>query len=161
DCSIVGDCGAAYFPQLNVNAPSVIQLTANAGGDQTSLAGYIPVTNSAGGILNWTATVTYQNGSGWLHLDNTSGQNFGSIIVTANAKNLTARVYKATILIDAGSAGTATVPVTLTVNPGPPPTAVVVSKIINAATLDATPLVAGSLGTLIGTHFAGKSVGVS
>jgi uncharacterized protein (TIGR03437 family) len=165
DCQLVGDCGAAYFPHLSVTALSSISLTAVAGGDQTSPAAYIPVTNSGGGIMNWTATVQYLQGSGFLHLDTTSGQNFGSIIVTASGKGLAAGTYKANILVDAGSAaGSVNIPVTLTVTPGPvtpPPSPVVVSQVVNAATFDATPLVSGSLGTLIGSHLAGKSVAVT
>jgi uncharacterized protein (TIGR03437 family) len=51
--------------------------------------------------------------------------------------------------------------VTLTVQPAPPAPSVVVSKVVNSATLDATPLVAGSLGTLMGSHLSGKSVSVT
>jgi uncharacterized protein (TIGR03437 family) len=165
DCSLVGDCGASYFPALAVKGVSSIQLGAVAGGDQTGAAGYIPIANSGGGILNWTASVSYLQGSGWLHLDNTSGQNFGSVIVTASGKGLTAGVYHANVLIDGGSqAGSVTIPVTLTVTAGPPPppvSTVVVSKVVNAATFDATPLVVGSLGTLMGSHLMGKSVTVT
>jgi len=60
--------------------------------------------------------VSYLQGSGWLHLDNTAGQNYGSIIVTASGKGLASGVYHANILIDGGSqAGSDTIPVTLTV----------------------------------------------
>jgi len=158
DCSLVGDCGAAYFPKLTVPEITSIQLTAVAGGDQTGLAGYIPIQNAGGGILNWAAAVTYTSGSGWLHLDNTAGQNAGSILVTASGKGLSPGTYQATILVDAGSAGSVTIPVTLTVTAPPPTPQVVVSKVINSATLDVTPLVSGSLGTLIGSHLNGKSV---
>jgi uncharacterized protein (TIGR03437 family) len=114
--------------------------------------------------MNWTAAISYGNGSGWLQVDNASGQNFASIVVTASGKGLTAGVYQANIFIDAGLAGSATIPVTLTVTaaPPPPPTStVVVSKVVNAATFDATPLVAGSLGTVMGSHLAGKNVSVA
>jgi uncharacterized protein (TIGR03437 family) len=164
DCSLVGDCGAAYFPKLIVNGASSIQLAAVAGGDQTSAAGYLPITNAGGGILNWTATVSYLQGSGWLHLDNTAGQNFGSILVTASGKGLAAGVYQASIFIDGSQAGSVTIPVTLTTTAAPPPppvSTVVVSKVVNAATFDATPLVAGSLGTLMGSHLMGKIVSVT
>ena len=161
DCSLVGDCGASYFPKLNVVTSPVIQLTAVAGGDQVGLAGYIPVQNAGGGIMGWSASVAYQQGSGWLSLSSASGQNYGSIIVTTSGKGLTAGTYHATVTVDAGSAGTAAVPVTLTVNPGPPLPSVLVSKVLNAATFDATPLVAGSLGTVMGSHLKGTSVSVT
>ena len=161
DCNLVGDCGAAYFPKLSVATPTSIQLTATAGGDQTGLAGYIPIDNAGGGVMSWTASVAYQAGSGWLRLDNPSGANFGSIIVTASGKGLAAGVYHATITIDAGPAGSVSIPVTLAVNPAPPVSTVVVSKVVNAATFDATPMVPGSLGTVMGSHLAGKVVAVT
>lgn len=169
DCSLLGDCGASYFPKLSIITSPTIALTAVAGGDQTSHAGYIPINNSGGGIMSWTASITYVKGSGWLHLDNTAGQNFGSIIVTASGKGLAESVYQANILVDAGPlAGSVTIPVTLTVTPAPPPppvtppaSSVVVNQVVNAATFERTPLVGGSLGTIMGTHLTGKSVSVT
>jgi len=166
DCALLGDCGAAYFPKLNVPA-APIQLTAVAGGAMTGLAGYIPIQNAGGGIMDWTATVVYVSGSGWLSLSSTSGQSYGSIMVVANAKGLAAGTYQAKIVIDAGPlAGNATVPATLVVQaapapPPPPAPTLTVSKVVNAATFEATPLVAGSLGTLMGSHLSGKSVTVT
>jgi len=161
DCSLVGDCGASYFPKLSVVTSPVIQLTAVAGGGQVGLAGYIPISNAGGGIMSWTASVAYQTGSGWLSLSSTSGQNYGSILATASGKGLAAGTYQANIVIDAGAAGSFTVPVTLTVQPAPPTPLVVVSKVVNAATFDATPLVAGSLGTVMGSHLSGQNVAVT
>src|ERR1700682_5923321 len=118
-------------------------------------------------MMEWSATIVYSSGSNWLNLSSTSGQNYGSIMVTANAKNLAAGTYEATITINAGPlAGSATAPGTLVVQPAPappPPPApsIVVSKVVNAATFEVTPLVAGSLGTLMGSHFAGKNVWVT
>ncbi len=178
DCSAVGDCDASYFPKLSVLPGPPIALTAIAGGAMTGQPGYIPIQNSGGGILNWTATVNYLQGSGWLTLDNLSGQNNGSIRVFANVKNLPAAgTYQANVVISAGvMAGVVTVPVTLTVAPAPqlPATStstpetpapatpsVVVSKVVNAATFDPTPLVSGSLGTVVGSNLAGKAVSVT
>jgi hypothetical protein len=48
-----------------------VQLTAIAGGAMTSPPGYIPVQNASGGIMSWTALVSYTTGSGWLTLSNT------------------------------------------------------------------------------------------
>jgi len=161
DCSLIGDCGAGYFPKLSVVTSSVVQLAAFAGGAQIGLAGYIPISNAGGGIMSWSATVAYQQGAGWLNLSSTSGQNYGSILATASGIGLAAGVYQANIVIDAGSAGSFTVPVTLTVQPAPPTPSVVVTKVVNAATFDATPLVAGSLGTIMGSHLSGKSAAVT
>lgn len=176
DCSIVGDCQAGYFPKLSVVTTPSIQLTAPAGGT-TNLAGYLPVNNAGGGIMNWTATVNYVTGSGWLLLNTTSGVNGGSIMVNANAANLAAGTYKANIVIDAGPlAGNFTELVVLTVTPAPAPTptpvsgtpsgtpttpAIAVSSVVNAATFAATPVVSGSLATVMGSNLAGKNVTVT
>jgi uncharacterized protein (TIGR03437 family) len=169
DCPLLNDCQAGYFPKLSIN-PMSVTLTAIAGGAMTSPPGYIPVQNSGGGIMNWTALVSYTTGSGWLTLDNTSGENNRSVQVYAVAQGLAAGTYQARIVIDAGPiAGNVTIPVTLTVQAAPvlppapiiPPAPVVtVNSVVNAATFAVTPLVPGSLGTLFGANLAGKSVPV-
>jgi uncharacterized protein (TIGR03437 family) len=146
-----------------------VKLTAIAGGAMTSQPGYIPVQNSGGGIMNWTATAIYQNGSAWLTLDPDSGQNGGSVRVWAEPKGLSAGTYTASIFIDAGPAGSTSVPVTLTVSAAPvvPPTttpqppAISVTQVLNAATFERTPLVSGSLTTVMGSHLSGKNVAVT
>ncbi len=169
DCTIMGDCQAGYFPKLSVLA-NPAQLTAIAGGAMTSSPGYIPVQNGGGGIMNWTALVTYTTGSGWLTLDKTSGENDGSVRVWALPQGLTAGTYQAKIVIDAGPlAGNATIPVTLTVQaapvvpptPTPPAPVATVNAVVNAATFAVTPLVPGSLGTLLGANLSGKLVSVT
>src|SRR5579883_2966770 len=182
DCAALGDCSANYFPKLSV-LPNPITLTGVAGGAMTSDPGYIPIQNAGAGQMTWTASIQYTTGSGWLSLDNTSGVNNASIRVYANPKNLAAGTYQANIVVDAGAlAGSATLPVTLTVSPAPTSSgsgssstgsgsgsgsgstatpSVTISKIVNAATFDQTPLVAGSLGTAIGSNLSGKSVAVT
>ena len=164
DCALLNDCQAAYFPKLYV-APNPIQLTGIAGGAMTGGLGYILVDNAGGGIMNWTALVSYTTGSGWLALDRTSGQNNGTVLVRAVPQGLAAGTYQARIVIDAGPlAGNATIPVTLTVQaapvvpPTPTPPVVTVNAVVNAATFAVTPLVPGSLGTLFGANLSGKSV---
>ena len=80
DCSIVGDCGAHYFPVLSVQETSLKYAAQASGITQTD---YVQVQNSSGGLLQWTASVTYLNGSGWLVVSPTSGQNDGTIRVDA------------------------------------------------------------------------------
>lgn len=167
DCSIVGDCQASYFPKLDVPA-GPIQLTAVSGGTQLGDPGYIPVQNVGGGQLIWTMAVNYVNGSGWLRLEQPSSLvGPGSVRVFVANQNLAPGTYKANIVIDAGAqAGSDTVPVTLTVQAPPPSTppsapAVTISKIVNAATFLASPLVSGSVATLQGSGFSGKVVSVT
>jgi uncharacterized protein (TIGR03437 family) len=174
DCSIVGDCGASYFPKLAVGAyPMQLQAYAG-GGPMISGPGYASVRNAGGGTLSYNVIINYQNGgSGWLK----QWDNPNSVEVTAITTNLQPGTYSANIVVDAGAAGSATIPVTLTVlavptaTPAPTPTptptptpagpSVTVSSVVNAATFNATPLVAGSLGTIMGSGFAGKNVTVT
>jgi len=167
DCTVLNDCQAAYFPKLSTDTTS-IQLTAIAGGAMTGPLGVVRVDNAGGGIMNWTALVSYTNGSGWLTLDRTSGENNATVEVRAVPQGLAAGTYQARIVIDAGPlAGNASVLVTLTVQAAPvlppPPAApvVTVNAVVNAATFAVTPLVPGSLGTLFGANLAGKSVSVT
>jgi uncharacterized protein (TIGR03437 family) len=169
---VLGDCGASYFPKLSID-PTSIQLTAITGGAMTYGPGYIPIQNSGGGIMNWTAIVNYTTGSGWLTLDYTSGENNGSVRVwPVVPESLAAGTYQAKIIIDGGPlAGNATIPVTLTVQaapvlpptptPTPTPPVVTVNAVVNAANFTVTPLVPGSLGTLFGANLSGKSVSVT
>jgi uncharacterized protein (TIGR03437 family) len=161
DCQLVGDCQASYFPKLNVPAGPIL-LTAIAGGPMTSPAGYIPVQNAGGGTLIWNVAVNYGNGSGWLRLDLPSNMtDGGSVRVYAEAQNLAAGAYAANIVVSAGQVGSQTIPVTLTVQaPAPvlPTPAVTISQIVNATSFTPSPLVAGSLATLQGSHLSGKTV---
>ncbi len=154
DCGIVGDCGANYFPQLTVN-PAALQYTLPAGGmNQTQ---YVPVKNLGGGVLNWIASLSYTNGSGWLNLMDATGVNNGTVRLDANALNLTPGTYGATLTVDAGGAGRRLVAITLVVTQavavGPQVTAVE-----NAASFEKVPVVPGSLATIMGSAFNGKNV---
>ncbi len=168
DCTAVGDCNASYFPKLIVDTTPQKITAIEKGGIMTSAPAYIPIRNGAGGLLNWTASINYQTNADWLFLDYPSGANNGSVRVWANTKNLSAGTYQATVTINAGSAGILTVPITLTVAAAPPPPpppvvspTVVVSAVINAATFGATPVVPGSLATVMGKGFGGKNVAVT
>ena len=94
-----------------------------------------------------------------------SGTNEATVKVTADTKTLTAGFSQATIIVNGGSAGSQSIAVILTVTAPPPPPpvtpTVIVSQVLNAATLQVAPLVAGSLATLMGSHFTGKSVAVT
>jgi uncharacterized protein (TIGR03437 family) len=178
DCSILGDCGAGYFPKMNVSTTATFQTTVTAGGNTQEVPGLIQITNSGGGILNWNIAINYVNGSNWLLLDFPSGQNNATVRVWAKPQNLSAGTYQANLVVSGSGPAVSpvTIPVTVTVtappappsnpnppsNPAPPVTpSVVVSAVINAATLTATPLVPGSLGTVMGSNLAGKVVNVT
>jgi len=178
DCSIVGDCQAGYFPKLTASASAAsLNLTAVAGASSTSNV-YIAVDNSAGGVMNWSASVTYNQGTiSWLTLSPNSGQNNGTIILGANAAGLTPGTYTANVFVTAGPlAGSATFLVTLTVTAatstgstgttgtggtGTPAPAVTVSSVVSAASFASGPLVGGSLSTVLGSNLAGTNVAVT
>jgi uncharacterized protein (TIGR03437 family) len=172
DCSLVGDCNANYYPKLTA---STVGLTLTATAGTFSNNAYIAVDNTAGGTLNWSANVLYNQGSDWLNLSPSSGTNNGTILVNANTKGLAAGNYSATITVDGGPmAGNASFPVTLTVKAattgsgtgsgtgtGTTGNTITVSSVVSAASFASAPLVGGSLTTLLGSNLAGKSVAVT
>ena len=169
DCGVLGDCNAGYFPKLLVDSTPLKISAIEKGGIMTSQPAYIPIRNGSGGLLEWSVAIAYQTGSGWLFVDYPEGAGNASVRVWSDTKNLAAGTYQATVTINAGAAGSQTIPLTLTVAPAPPPPppptvitpTVTVSSVVNAATFTQTPMVAGSLGTVMGKNFAGKSVTAS
>lgn len=156
DCTIVGDCTAKYNPTLYVDTTPLAYSALAGTGNQ---AQYFIVNNRSGGVMRWTATVSYANGSGWLKLYPDSGTNNGTVRVDAFPGNLAPGTYQATITIDAGPiAGTQTVPVTLTVTPVPPPA---ITSMVNGASFASGPVSPGSLASILGSRFLGKAVSVS
>jgi uncharacterized protein (TIGR03437 family) len=157
DCSTLHDCDAAYFAHLVVNSPNLDFISPVGGGRQHQ---YASVLNRGGGLMNWTATVTYQNGSGWLTVDPGSAFNNATLDVNVYAGALAAGTYQATITVDAGPlVGSKTIPVTLTVDAAS--TAPVVGSVMNAAATQSGPLVAGSIATINGSNLAGTNVAVT
>jgi len=174
DCSLVGDCQAGYFPKLDVQTSvTSFQVTVTAGGNTTEVPGEIFVGNDGGGNLNYVITTNYVNGSGWLLLDYPTGNNNATVRVWAKPQNLTQGTYTANLVVNGD--GPASVPVTIPVTvvvqaapppPPPPPTTPTtptptVTAVVNAASLVAAPLSAGSLATVLGTNLLGKSVTVT
>jgi uncharacterized protein (TIGR03437 family) len=167
DCQIFGDCAVPVVstPKLLIEAPPIHITAVAGGGAMTSPAGSFLIHNTGGGSMAWTTSVIYQQGSGWLTLNPASGTNDATVRVTAQANTLSAGVYFATVIVNAGAGGANSLAVFLAVTaaPTPPPVtpSVVVSQVLNAATLQTAPLVAGSLATLMGSHLSGKSVAVT
>jgi uncharacterized protein (TIGR03437 family) len=160
DCTLIGDCGASYFPALRVLETSVA-LSAPAGSG--AQASYVEIQNSSGGALEWSASTTYQNGSGWLSLSPASGTNNATIQLIATPGTLAVGSYQATLTINAGPiAGAQQIPVALTITPAAPaaPTPTI-SSVANAATLSAGPLAPGSLATVMGTLFSATGLSVT
>ena len=121
---------------------------------------YVPVNNSGGGILYWTASVSYTNGKGWLSIQPLAGMNNGTVRVDATAVNLGVGTYAATLTIDGGTAGRRLVSITLMVT-APVPSGPQISAVENAASFAQVPVVPGSLTTIMGSALAGKNVSVT
>jgi uncharacterized protein (TIGR03437 family) len=161
DCTIVGDCDARYFPRLSVSVSS-LSYTASAGA--LAQAQYVPIQNASGGVLQWTASVTYTNGSGWLVVSPTQGENNSTIRIDAVPGTLTPGTYTATLTINAGPiVGSANVAITLLITD---PTAPAVQPpsvqtLVNGATFAAGAVAPGSMATLGGTQLSGKVVTVT
>ncbi|MGI8743726.1 MAG: IPT/TIG domain-containing protein [Bryobacteraceae bacterium] len=161
DCALIGDCGASYQPRLFVD-PLILQYTATAG--SSFQVAYLRVNNQGGGVMHWTAKVTYQSGSGWLRVDPVEGVNNATIRIDALPGNLAPGTYQASLTIDAGpQAGARTVGVTLVITAALPPPVQLpeVSSVMNAASFTTGPIAPGSLATILGTRLGGKNVAVT
>ncbi len=158
DCTALGDCRSSYFPSLLVDAPP-LRFTASAGGYY--VIEYFRVLNQGGGLLNWSISVNYKNGSGWLRIDPMSGLDGATVRVDALPEKLAPGLYEATLTVDAGAfAGSRTLAVTFTVTqPAPVPPAV--RSVVNGASFQPAPVVPGSLATIFGSKLAGREVVVT
>jgi uncharacterized protein (TIGR03437 family) len=157
DCGVEGDC--ASFPKMLVTAPA-LEFTAVTGGHM--VGDWIRVANQGGGVLPWTAYVTYQTGANWANLVFTSGMNGGGAVkVLLSPTTLVPGVYQATVTVDGGSLGIQNFPIKLTVTPPANPNGPQITAVVHAATWVSGPLVPGSLATITGSHFAGTSVSVT
>lgn len=154
DCTILGDC-TSIFGQLSVSAQQILS-NGIAGGATTG--SYFYLQNSGGGLMQWTASVS--NGAAWLTLDPYQGANNTAVRVYASPVNLTPGTYTASIVVNAGIAGSATIPVQFTVAAATPATLAgpAVTSILNAASFAAVPAVPGSLSTIMGSGFSGKNL---
>jgi uncharacterized protein (TIGR03437 family) len=164
DCTAEGDCNATYYPLLQVTA-SPLQ-TSKVSGAPQSAAGVIQVKNGRGGVLDWSATITYSTGSGWASVSPAFGVDSAVIVVFVNPGPLAPGTYQATVVIDGGPiAGSQSIPLSLTVTaaaatPAPAP-AVAVSSVTDAADFHAGPVAPGSLAAVFGNNLGGQNVSVT
>jgi uncharacterized protein (TIGR03437 family) len=158
DCTAEGDCNAPYYPQLSVTS-TPLQTTAVAGAFKKAV-GNIYISNTKGGVLDWSASATYTNGSGWVSFTQSSGIDGALIQVFADPSSLTPGTYQATVVIDGGPiAGSQSIPLTFTVTAATP--AVVVSRITDAADFHPGPVAPGSLAAVFGSNLAGQNVSIT
>lgn len=158
DCTAIGDCSASYYPRLRVTA-APLQANAVSGG-KTIGVGTIAIKNTSGGLLDWSASVTYTNGAGWVSFSQAFGIDNAIIIALADPSQLAPGTYQATVLIDGGPiAGSQSIPLTLTVTAPAP--AVTVTGVTNAADFHPGPVAPGSLAAVWGSSLAGQNVSVT
>lgn len=161
DCSLVGDCGAAYYPKLRV-LPGSASFTTVAGGVKQGQ--YIQIQNAGGGVLQWAATVEYPAGepTGWLSVNPGSGIGAASGFIYMDPSQLNAGTYTASVVVTLGVVpGQAVIPVTVTVSAPPAPPAPSIGGVTNAANFQLNSVVPGSLATIFGAHFTGTTVTAS
>jgi len=161
DCSVLGDCGAGYFPQLTVDT-TPINATAVAGSSYQ--VRYITIRNEGTGYLVWNARVNYTNGADWIRLERVSGVNNSTLRADLLPEKIPAPgTYQATIIVDAGITGTRTIPVTFVVQPVVVPTGPAVSSVISAGISSASEdaVVPGGQAVLKGERLGGRQVQVS
>lgn len=149
DCQIIGDC-STYLPELFVST-APLKFTAPAGSPFQEQ--FLTIQNNAGGKLQWSISVSYGNGSGWLSVNPNQGSNRTDVRVDVDPRSLAAGTYQATLTVVAGAAS-ASVPMTLTVTQPVP----AIVSVLNSASLVAVPVVPGSLTTIMGSAFTGKNV---
>jgi uncharacterized protein (TIGR03437 family) len=151
DCTALGDCEASFRPVLKMSTEP-LTLTLQSGSGYQIL--WLDIGNGTfpNSVMPWTAGIRYQDGEGWIRMEPASANNQVSARVDLIPTALAPGTYKATITVDAGSAGQRTVPVELVVT-APTPT---ITSYGNAANGRA-PLVAGSLARLVGTMLGGDA----
>ena len=151
DCTVRGDCTAFYFPQFTVNTSPINLTGSSLGGPQSA---NVTTSNPGQGIVNFTTSITYQSGSGWLSVTPSSGSNNATLQVIASPMTLAAGTYNATVTVSAGSYGGGTIPVTFVV--GPP--GVTIQNVGNAASFTYGTVAPGSYAVLYGLNLLNASV---
>ena len=114
--------------------------------------------------MQWTASVNYTNGNGWLEVSPTQADSAETIRIVALPATLAPGTYNATLTINAGAAGSTNVPVTLVINASSPAPAVQtpsIQSLVNGATFAKGAVAPGSMATIGGSQLTGKTVTVT
>ena len=135
-------------------------VAAGSSGETENLA----VWNPTGGIIEWTTSVTYANGSGWLNVSPTQGVESANLRIEAIPGTLAPGTYNATLTINAGPiVGSASVAITMVVTSASAPAIQppAIHTLVNGATFATGAVAPGSMATLGGTQLSGKVVSVA
>lgn len=95
-------------------SPLTLRFTAQQGGGNPAPQ-TLAISNTGGGTLSWTAGET----SNWLALSPASGNDNGTVTISATTGARTAGTYSGSITVSATGASTVTIPVTFTISPAP------------------------------------------
>src|SRR5665213_167725 len=157
-------CPTTLTPALSVQLAPVstvsvdttpISLTGSSLGGVQSAS--VKTGNLGSGMLNFTTSIAYQSGSGWLSVSPASGVNNVTLQVIANPMSLAPGTYNATVTVSAAPYGMGTIPVTFVV--GPP--GVTLQNVGNAASYQYGTVAPGSYAVLFGLNLSGTNVGVT
>jgi uncharacterized protein (TIGR03437 family) len=127
---------------------------------------FIGLTNGGSGQFTFTATKNYQTVAGqssadWLSLSASSGTvgptagvSIFNVVLKADPSTLLITgAYQATVTINAGSAGSATIPVTFNVSPAGP----TIKAVVNAANAQPGAVTSGSFVSIYGENLVPKN----
>jgi len=151
DCTVKGDCSAFYFPELTVDTTPITLSGSSMGGVQMAL---VRTGNSGQGVLNFTTSITYQSGSGWLSIVPSSGTNNATLQVFADPSKLAQGTYTATVTVSAAPYGTGSVPITFNVGP----VGVTIQNVGNAASFTYGAVTPGSYAVIFGLNLQNATV---
>ncbi|MGA2131400.1 MAG: IPT/TIG domain-containing protein [Bryobacteraceae bacterium] len=164
DCQVVGDCNASYYPQLQVTSTANPLTGTGVAGGKKFEPGNITINNIRGGVLDWSANVTYPSSgpTGWVSFTQQFGIDNAIIEVVVDPSSLMPGTYTATITINGGGvAGSQSIPLSVTIDPVTTAPTVTVSSVTDAADFHAGPVVPGSLATVWGSNLSGQNVSVT
>lgn len=148
DCSVVGDCNAFYFPVLSMSSAAVNLSGTSLGVSQTAS---VPISNTGGSQLNLAVSIAYQTGSGWLTATPSTTSKGFALVIVASPAALQPGTYTATVTVNGGVAGSASIPVTFTVGQ----VGISISSILSAASYQSGALATGSYAVLFGVDLLG------
>ena len=161
DCSLNGDCGASYFPKLQLNQTlfDVSMTTLDKSNSQ-----YLNIGNAGSGNFLWNASIDYlgsnANGYPWLQLSSNMGLGGPNITLYLVPGLLQSGVYDAMLTIDAGPiAGKSSVRVTMRLQYKAATPLVV--NVLNDASKIGGYVVPGSKYDIIGDRFSGFNIGIT
>jgi uncharacterized protein (TIGR03437 family) len=117
----------------------------------------VPVSDGGGSQLNLRLSIDYESEAGWLTATPTGDRSGVAISLAADPGALQPGTYKASVNIDAGSAGSAALPVIFTVGQR----GILIKAIVNAASFQSGAVAPGAYVALFGQDLLGVNAGAT